>query len=539
MSSFLPPVLSTTEMATSLFEIRQTHAYILKTGLFHNVFTANKLISFAAANPEPQTLSYAHSILTHITNPNSYSYNTLIRAYANSDSPQRALSVFDEMLHGPVSPDKYTLTFVLKACAGFGGFEEGRQIHCLVLKIGIGCDIFVANTLIHVYARSGYFEIARNVLERMPQRDVVSWNALLSAYTEMGFIELARSLFDEMDERDVESWNFMISGYLRVGLLEEARTVFDKMPLKDVVSWNAMITGYAHASNFEEVLVLFENMQNSSVRPDNCTLVNILSACAHLGALGQGKWIHAYIQKNRIKIEGFVATTLVDMYAKCGNIEKAIEVFRNARKKDVSTWNSLIAGLGMHGYGKDALQVFSEMLLEGSEPNEVTFIAILSACSRAGLLHEGRQMFDLMLDEYGVQPTIGHYGCMVDLLGRVGLLEEAFELVRTMPAKEDPVLWESLLGSCKKHGNLEMAEHVSRKLLELSPQDSACYVQLSNTYAALSRWADVTEVRRKMRELKVNKEPGCSMIEVDGVVHEFLAGEGMILEPGKYDGFLL
>ncbi|XVF27439.1 hypothetical protein REPUB_Repub14bG0106600 [Reevesia pubescens] len=526
-----PQIISFTEMATSISEIHQAHAHLLKTGLFYNnTFTSNKLISFAVTNPDPINLSYAHSVFTHITNPNSFSYNSLIRAYANSHIPQNALFLFHQMLEGPVFPDKYSFTFVLKACAGFGGFQEGRQIHGLVLKMGIGFDVFVANTLIHVYGKSGYFRVARNLLDRMPKRNVVSWNALLSAYIETGFIRLARGFFDEMEERNVESWNFMISGYLSTGLLEEARSIFDRMPVKDVVSWNAMITGYAHTSSFGEVLVIFEDMQREEVRPDNCTLVNVLSACAHLGALGQGEWIHAYIDKNGIGINGFVATALVDMYSKCGNIGKALNVFRNASRKDISTWNSIIVGLGMHGFGKKALEIFSEMLVKGFEPNEVTFVGVLSACSRTGLLNEGRHMFQFMVDDYGIQPTIEHYGCMVDLLGRVGLLEEALDLVETRPLKEAHVLWESLLSACKNHGNVEMTEHVARKLLELNPQDSAGYVQLSNTYAALQRWDDVMNVRRKMKALKINKEPGCSMIEVDGVVHEFLAGEGMILE---------
>ncbi|XVF87274.1 hypothetical protein PTKIN_Ptkin18bG0105900 [Pterospermum kingtungense] len=516
-----PQILNFTEMATSISEIHQAHAHLLKTGIFYrNTFASNKLVSFAVKNPDPITLSNARSVLTRITDPNSFSYNSLIRAYANSTTPQNALFLFHQMLEGPVFPDKYSFTFVLKACAGFGGVEEGRQIHGEVLKMGIGSDVFVANTLIHMYDKSGYFWAAKNLLDRMTNRDVVSWNALLSAYIETGFIGLACGFFDEMEERNVESWNFMISGYLSPGLVEEARSVFDRMPVKDVVSWNAMITGYAHASCFSEVLVLFEDMQREEVRPDNCTLVNVLSACAHFGALGQGEGVHAYIDKNRIGTNGFVATALVDMYSKCGNIDKALNVFRNASRKDI----------GMHGFGENALKTFSERLDKGFEPNEVTFIAVLSACSRAGLLNEGRHMFQLMVDDYSIQPTIEHYGCMVDLLCRVGLLEEALQLVETTPLKEAPVLWESLLSACENHGNVEMAEHVARNLLELNPQDSAGYVQLSNTYAALKRWDDVSNVRRRMKALKINKEPGCSMIEVDGVVHEFLAGEGLILE---------
>lgn len=451
----------------------------------------------------------------------------MIRAYANSPTPEFALVLYHQMLNDHVVPDNYTFTFVVKACASLRGLEEGKQVHCHLIKVGIGSDVFVTNTLIHMYANCGYFKIARGLLDRMPERDVISWNAILSAYVEMGLVDLARGLFDEMLERNVESWNFMISGYVSVGSVQEARSVFDEMPMKNVVSWNAMITGYAHANCFGDVLTLFEKMQNANIKPDNFTLVNVLSACGRVGALSQGKWVHAYVDKNEIDVDGFLATALVDMYSKCGCIEKALEVFHNTSRKDISTWNSIIAGLSIHGIGEHALQIFSEMLVDGFEPNEVTFVSVLSACSRAGLLKEGRKMFDLMVSVHGIQPTIEHYGCMVDLLGRFGLLKEAEELMRTMPIKEAPVVWETLLGACRNHGNVEMAERIARKLLELDPQDSSAYVQLSNVHASMGRWNDVMEARKKMRAQGIRKEPGCSMIEVDGIVHEFLAGEGM------------
>ncbi|PSS04859.1 Pentatricopeptide repeat-containing protein [Actinidia chinensis var. chinensis] len=265
-------------------------------------------------------------------------------------------------------------------------------------------------------------------------------------------------------------------------------------------------------------------MQNGYVKPDSCTLVNVLSACARIGVLSQGKWVHAYVKKNRIDdANGFLATALVDMYSKCGCIEKALEVFQNAFRKDVSTWNSMILGLSIHGFGKHALEIFSEMLTEGVEPNEITFINVLSACSHAGLLKEGREVFDLMIRVHRIQPSVKHYGCMVDLLGCFGLLEEAEELVKSMLVKESPVVWESLLGACRNHGNYSMAERIAGKLLELAPEESSGYVQLSNIHAYMGRWNNVNEVRRKMKMQGVSKQPGCSMIEVDGIVHEFFS----------------
>ncbi|KAM7524912.1 hypothetical protein LguiA_014814 [Lonicera macranthoides] len=528
MAAFLntSPIISFTDMATSISELNQAHAQMLKTGLIHHPFATSRLIAVAANIINTPT--YAHSVFDHIQHPNPFNYNTLIRAYAKSPTPQLALNVFLQMLDDNVVPDKYTFTFVLKACSILKGIEEGKQVHAHVIKSQIRFDSFIFNTLIHMYANCGYFEIARKLLDEMPERDVISWNAILSAYAETGLVDLARGVFDEMPETNTESWNFMISGYIGGGLLEEARSVFDEMPVKNVVSWNAMITGYAQAGRFGEVFVLFEDMQNAKVQPDDYTLVNVLSACAHVGALSQGEWVHTYIEKNGIDVSGFLATALVDMYSKCGSIEKALEVLRSTSNKDISTWNSMIAGLSIHGLGEQALQLFSELLDNGFKPNEVTFVSVLSACSRSGLLNVGRQMFDIMVHVHGIQPTIEHYGCMVDLLGRFGLLEEAEQLARKIPFKEVGVVWESLLAACRNHGNVELGERVAKRLLELDPQDSAGYVQLSNIKASMGRWNDVMEVRKVMKARGVTKEPACSMIEVDGVVHEFLAGEGMI-----------
>ncbi|XP_058095211.1 pentatricopeptide repeat-containing protein At4g18840 [Magnolia sinica] len=520
-----PPILSIIDMSNTLSEVQQAHAHMLKTGLIHTTFAASRIVAFAATVSDAQTIAHARSVFDRIATPNSYTWNTIIRAYANSADPENAILLFHQMLHSDVLPDKFTYPFILKACSRLHGFEEGRQIHATSVKTGVDSDIFVQNTLIHMYASLGHTRHAYCLFDRMSERDVISWNAILSAFVARGLMEQARRLFDQMPDRNVESWNFVISGYVDLGLIDDAQSLFDGMPTRDVVSWNAMITGYVHAGRFREALELFGIMQNAEVRPDNCTFVNLLSACARIGALSQGEWIHTYINKNEIQIDGFLATALVDMYSKCGSIEKALRVFRDTSKKDISTWNSMIAGLSTHGYGECALRLFSEMLMDEFAPNEITFISILSACSHAGLLHEGRRVFELMTEVHGIQPTVEHYGCMVDLLGRAGLLNEAQGLVSAFPCKDSPVVWESLLAACRSHGNIELAEHVAGQLLELNPQDNACYVQLSNIYESAGRWDDVREVREKMRKEGVRKEPGCSMIDVDGIVHEFSAGD--------------
>lgn len=456
----------------------------------------------------------------------------MIRAYAAS-SPYLSFTLFLKLLCDEedvdVFPDKYTFTFIFKACASLFSVEPTRQIHAHVLKQGLGCDSYICNTLLNTYAKCGRLETARFLLDRMPTKDVISWNALLSVLVDMGLMDLASGLFREMPTKNLESWNFLLSGYLNSGLLVKARKVFDNMLERDVVSWNAMLTGYAKAGMHREVWMLFEDMQRAELRPDSYTLVNLLSTSAVVGALNHGLWVHNYICRNGIEVKGFLATALVDMYSKCGNIEKAIEVFDCTSEKDVSTWNAMITGLSIHGRGKRALHLFSEMIDSGNfEPNEITFVSLLSACSRVGLLVEGQEIFESMVSVYGIEPSIEHYGCMVDLLGRFGLLEEAKELVEKMPVKQTPLLWESLLSACRNHGNTDLAEQIARKLLELDPEHSTGYLQLSNIQALTGRWNDVCEIRREMRAKEIGKRPGGSLIEVDGIVHEFLAGEGII-----------
>ncbi|XP_038976267.1 pentatricopeptide repeat-containing protein At4g18840-like [Phoenix dactylifera] len=509
-------------MATNLSEVHQSHAHMIKTGLIHSPAAAARLLSSAVATDELPALAYADSLFSRLPAPTSFAWNSMIRAHARAPDPAPALQLFYRMLHSPTRPDKYTFPFVLKACAAL---PEAFQIHARILKTGFGSDIFVLNTLLHTYAINGLTAEALKLFARMPQKDVISWNAMINAFVTHGLVGRARKLFDKMSERNVETWNFMISGYSNLGLVDQSRELFNLMPVRDIVSWNAMITGCARTGRFDEVISLFQEMQYGNVWPDECTFVNVLSACARVGSLGQGEWIRAYVDKNGIEIKGFLATALVDMYSKCGSIEKALQVFNNTSKKDVSTWNAMIDGLSSHGLGEHALRLFEEMPRNGLVPNGVTFVNVLSACSHEGLLNEGCRIFNDMARVYGIEPEIEHYGCMVDLLGRAGLLVAAEELLRRAPVKDAPVLWRSLLSACREHGDLELAEIAAKQLLELSPFDSSCYIQLSNVYALLGRWEDARMLREMMKVQGVKKEPGCSTIEVDGAIHEFFVGD--------------
>lgn len=341
----------------------------------------------------------------------------------------------------------------------------------------------------------------------------------------MSDVRAARRIFDEMPGRNIVSWNAMISGYAKAGDFIPARELFDLMPERNVVSWNAVIGCYFHRRLFSETLELFRMMQASDVKPNEVTVVAVLPACAHLGALDLGQWVHAYIRRQRIKMDVYVTAALVDMYGRCGTLEDARKVFDHAVKRDAFLCSTMIEVFAMHGRAGEACQVFDFMRNKGIRPNDVTFIGLLRACSHVGLVEIGLKYFNMMTEEFKLVPKVEHFGCMVDLLGRAGHLEEAHDLILGMPMKPPPVVWASLLGACKIHGNVKLAEVVALHLIELEPQCCANYVMLANIYSKANRWEDAAKVRRMMKEKGLAKKPACSLIEVSNEVHEFLAGD--------------
>ncbi|KAJ7950357.1 Pentatricopeptide repeat-containing protein family [Quillaja saponaria] len=340
----------------------------------------------------------------------------------------------------------------------------------------------------------------------------------------IGFDDMNRVVSDKRrNDGNVVLWNVMIDGYVRLGDLKAARKLFDKMHHRSVISWNAMISGYAQNGLFTEAIEMFHEMQMEDVSSNYVTLVSVLPAISRLGALELGKWVHLYAEKIGIEIDNVLGSALIDMYSKCGSIEKAIQVFDRLPKKNVITWNAIIGGLAMHGRADDVFEYFSRMQRTGLvTPSDVTYIGILSACSHAGLVDQGRSFFNHMVNMVGLEPRIEHYGCMVDLLGRAGLLKEAEELILNMPIKSDDVIWKALLGACKIHKNIEIGRRAAEVLMDLAPNDSGSYVALSNMYASVGDWNSVAEVRLMMKDLDIRKDPGCSWIEIDGVINEFL-----------------
>lgn len=328
-----------------------------------------------------------------------------------------------------------------------------------------------------------------------------------------------------MPERGLVSATAMITGYAKRGKVEEARVLFDEMEERDIVCWNVMIDGYGQHGRPNEALVLFRRMLARNMRPNDVTVVAVLSACRQLGALESGRWVHSYMESSGIRMNVHVGSALVDMYCKCGSLEDAQSVFDKIKDKDDVLWNSMIVGYAMHGFSHEALQLFNEMHRRRVHPTDITFIGVLSACAHAGLVSEGWDFFNSMKDEYRIEPKIEHYGCMVNLLGRAGRLEEAYELVKGMRIEPDSVIWGTLLGACRLHGKVNLGEEIVKFLVEHNLANSGTYILLSNIYAAIGDWDGVARVRTMMKDSGVQKEPGCSSIEVNNKVHEFLAGD--------------
>lgn len=421
--------------------------------------------------------------------------------------------------------DSFSISLALQACGRSGESRIGKAIHAHLLKLGFVSDLFVQTALVEMYAKVGDVSVARRVFNEMPERDLVSYNVMLAEYVGCGNVREARRLFNEMPDRDLVSWNTMIHGYAMSGDLHSAQEIFDKTRERDLFSWSSMISAYAQSRQSSEALRLFREMQLANVVPDKVTMVSVLSACTDLGALSMGKAIHRFIESKRIEVDLRLGTSLVDMYAKCGDIDSSLEVFHKLSESDVLTWSSMIIGLANHGLGMVALDFFSKMISERMKPNEITFVGVLMACSHAGLVSEGRAHFNSMSDVYGISPTIEHYGCMVDILGRAGHIEEARQFIKDMPLEPDAVVWRALLGACRIHKNVDVAEEATATLVDLEPHVDGHYVLLSNIFAHANRWDGVANLRKMMRSKSIQKVPGSSSIEVNDTVFEFVAGD--------------
>ncbi|KAF8392715.1 hypothetical protein HHK36_023064 [Tetracentron sinense] len=514
-----------TKCSTSLQHLKQIHAQVIRNGLSEDNYIAGSLVK-CYANPHFSSLGCALKVFDQVPRPHAFLWNSLIKGCLENNDPQKAISFYHKMMVADSRPNKFTYPTLFKACTVARVTEEGVQVHAHVVKHGLGGDEHIRSAGIQMYACCGRLIEAHRMLDESRESDAVCWNAMIDGYLKCEDLEAAKGLFDRMPVRNAGSWNAMITGYARSGMVEIACKLFNEMPQRDDVSWSAMIDGYIKEGYYKEALEVFHDMQRERVKPRKFILSSVLAVCANVGALDQGRWIHNYIQRNSIPLDAILGTSLVDMYAKCGSLDLAWDVFEKMKWKEVFSWNAMIGGLAMHGCVEDVIDLFLKMQREKCRPDGITFVGVLNACAHAGLVDEGLKYFNSMKRVYGVEPAVEHYGCVVDLLGRAGLLAKANDLIWSMPMKPSAAVWGALLGACRIHGNVELGEKVGKVLLELEPLNSGRYALLSNIYAKAGRWEDVAQVRTLMKKRGIKTTPGSSLIDLDGVLHEFVMGDG-------------
>ncbi|KAI8565258.1 hypothetical protein RHMOL_Rhmol03G0245000 [Rhododendron molle] len=425
-------------------------------------------------------------------------WNAMISGYVHNGFVSEALEMFRRMNLSGIKLDEFTYTSVLSACASAGLFLFGKQVHAYILrmegKLSRDFSLSVNNALITLYWKCGKVDEAHMIFNNMPVRDLVSWNVILSTYVNAGRINEGRSFFIEMPERNLLTWTVIISGMAQNGLGEEGLKLFNQMKLE-------------------------------GLKPCDYAFAGAISSCAVLAALEHGRQLHAQLVRLGFDSSLSAGNALITMYARCGVVEAAHCLFLTMPFVDSVSWNAMIAALGQHGHGAQALELFEQMLKEEILPDRITFLTILSACSHAGLVNQGRSYFNAMYGLYGIRPDEDHYARLIDLLCRAGKFSEAEDVIQRLPFEPGVPIWEALLGGCRIHGNVDLGVQAAERLLELRPQHDGTYILLSNMYADVGLWDDMAKIRKLMRDRGVKKEPGCSWVEVENKVHVFLVDD--------------
>ncbi|XP_020590615.1 pentatricopeptide repeat-containing protein At2g13600-like [Phalaenopsis equestris] len=539
---------------------KQIHQLAIKHGFLSDIYVANALIVMYGKCGDVDS---SYQVFDTVVSADLALWNAMLASYRNSSCFSKAFDLFKKMQENRITENSVTLATMLSICAQSGRLEMGKELHAYVIKTGSVKDSGVENALLNMYVESSSISCACRLFNKMERVEVFSWNTLIKALIDNGCTYQAWELFDKMHDGEEKPNSFtmvsLLSGceessvkvgksihgyivrygfdvnpslctaltnmYMRCGNEPAAVYFFWTCSDRDLVSWNAMIGNYFHAGQPCKALSFFSQML-SEVKPNGITIIISLLACARMADLPKGRSLHTYIRRREMNLDSdtCLANALLTMYAKCGSLEDAKKIFRNLKKKDVISWNAMIAAYGMHGKGNDAVELFYRMVEAGEKPTSVTFVSVLSSCSHSGLVEEGYRLFHSMVEDYGIEPQVVHYGCMVDLFGRSGFVDAALNLVQSMPMEPDASLWRALLGACKLCCNLEMARFVAQKLNELEPQNSANYKLLSNIHAAAGRWEDAEALKKGIKERGLQSSTGTSWMASKNQIHSFTAG---------------
>ncbi|XP_028753615.1 pentatricopeptide repeat-containing protein At1g08070, chloroplastic-like [Neltuma alba] len=535
-------------------QLNQIHALSIISGLIRKPSIASKLVASSALSPLPGTTPIARAIADRIQGLDTYTWNTIARGYLEANKPEEAFSVYSLVRRRALRVDSYTVLFAIKACEI--NIIQGEQLHAQVYKLGFSHELIIRTAIMQIYASYDRISHAEQMFDEMPQRDLVMWNSLIALYAQKRFplkaLQGLRSMvinsirpnevtaasvlsscssmkalkegravhcyvIRKLRHCDIFLNNALIGMYSNCGDLSKALLIFQLMPSRNVVSWTSMIKGYVDNNCPHDALNLFTKMESENMRPDEVIVLELISMCSKLGRFELGRHIEAYLEKNIINKENHsIANALMDMHAKCGNMKKACQIFDGMMRKTLVSWTTIINGLARHGHGMLALVRFCQMQREGFKPDGVIFLSILSACSHAGLVDEGLKCFESMINDYHIEPWMEHYGSIVDLLCRAGLVKEALDFAEAMPLKPDTVVWRMLLGACQRQSNIELTHRVAKILHEAAPKSIEDYVLLSNFHAAMEGWGLTQELRGEMKIMGLKKQDsGSSLVEID------------------------
>ncbi|KAF9617035.1 hypothetical protein IFM89_033105 [Coptis chinensis] len=520
--------LSAAANLDAIEEGKQGCAIAIVNGLELDNILGTSLMNFYS---KVSLIEDAELVFSKMIERDAVTWNLLISGYVQVGRVEEAIDICHHMRSENLRFDSVTLASLLSASANTINLELGKEGHGYCIRNNLVSDVVVASSIIHMYAKCARINNARWVFSTAVQRDLVLWNTLIAAYAEWGFSGEALKLFYQMQlegvSPNVVSWNSVIKGFLRLGQILEAENMFAWMQSSgmqpNLITWTSLITGMSESGYGDESILLFKQMQVVGLRPNTASIIGVLSACIKVVSLQYGRAIHGYITRHNFLSSLSISTSLVDMYAKCGSLCLANRVFNILLNKELPIYNAMISGYAIHGRAVEALTLFEQMQKEGLKPDGITFTAVLSACSHAGLVDEGLEVFTKMLTEYRVNPSMEHYGCVVSLLSRGGNLDRALKFILAMPFDPDSHILGSLLTACEQHQALELGEYLSKHLFKLEPDNSGNYVTLSNNYATAGRWDDVQKLRNVMKEKGMRKTPGSSEIQVGTELHKSMS----------------
>lgn len=516
------------------WQCRQMHCTVVKSGLGLVTSVLNALTSVyvkcaAASSSSALLMAAARKLFDEMVEKDELSWTTMITGYVRCDD----LDTARELLEGMTEKVGVAWNAMISGYVHHSRFQEALEMFKKMPSMEIPMDEFTYTSLISGCANSGFFQLGKELhayilrTEAEPTKDfsLSVNNALVTLYYRCGKVDLARKVFDKMSVRDTVSWNAILSGYMEAKRVEEAKSFFVEIPERNGLTWTVIISGLAQNGYGEEAMKLFNQMRVEGFEPCDYAFAGAIISCAVLGALEHGRQLHAQLISLGHDSSLSAGNALITMYARCGVYEAAELLFLTMPCVDSVSWNAMIAALAQHGRGVQAIKLFEQMLKDDIRPDRITFLTILSACSHAGLVKEGRHYFNSMRDSYGITPGEDHYARMIDLLCRAGQFSEAKNLINSMPFEAGVPIWEALLAGCRTHGNMDLGIQAAERLFELMPQNDGTYVLLSNMYANAGKWENVAKVRKLMRDRGIKKEPGCSWIEVESKVHVFLVDD--------------